>query len=543
MKKLLATALTLAMLLSMVAVAAIPAAAVDGDWTVIGSTGKFYDDYEGDDYCIPGYEYTDEGLQTISPDWRDETPQCRVRTTEKVDLKEGVYVQYRVDEFTYIGDLWYNVFIWDHPYISPGTKNAERYGSGVQTLVRPSATGSDKPGNFGSIAWYKEEFTGAGSSSMASDAKKTDAEGRHLLALTITWDGSTYAVDINGGKAPQAVIDYMNQKWGGNDSEAYIGLMLHHTNKNGKMKITVLSYGNTADDATTPLGDDSREPVTEYHVIADIADPNTVEAGQPAIFLNGSKAESDSSGNHGITAGADSKRNDDFSVRYTASAAGYSASYGVKKEVSYDAKDFPVVLVLTRDFCTCEDPADCYALESVNSYVCNGAITGPDDNHKVTELSMCDSPLVKDGRNYLYFYIDFEQDAGFDYEGRINSIRFDFTGILFDQPGRNAFDIVFIAYFRTVEEAEQYVLDYLGISDTEEPTTEAPTEVTTEATTEAVDATTEAPADDTTEAPAGNETDAPAKKSNCDSVVGFGTIALVAVAAVAGMVSFKKKED
>ena len=543
MKKLLATALSITMLLSMAVVAAVPAAAVDGDWTVIGQTGKFFDDYEGDDYCVPGYEYTDEGLQTISPDWRDETPQCRVRTTDKVDLKDGVYVQYRVDEFTYIGDLWYNVFIWDGPYISPGSTNAERYGTGVQTLIRPSATGSDKPGNFGGIAWYKDAFTGAGSTSMAADAKKTDEEGRHLIALTVTWDGSTYSVDINGSKAPQAVIDYMNTKWGGNDSEAYIGLMLHHTNKNGKMKITVLKYGNTAATASTPLGDDSREPVTEYHVIADIADPSTVPEGQPAIFLNGSKAESDSSGNHGITAGSEAKRNDDFSVRYTLSTAAYHTAYSVKKEVSYDAKDFPVVLLLTRDFCTCEDPADCYALESVNSYVCNGAITGADDNHKINELSMCDSPIVKDGRSYLYFYANFEEDAGFDYEGRINSIRFDFNGILIDEPGRNAFDIVFIAYFRTVEEAEQYVYDYLGVEEetTAEPT-EAPTEETTEAPTE--EATTEAPkADATTEAPAAdNETDAPAE-GGCGSVVGFGAIAIVAVAAVAGMVSFKKKED
>ncbi len=45
--------------------------------------------------------------------------------------------------------------------------------------------------------------------------------------------------------------------------------------------------------------------------------------------------------------------------------------------------------------------------------------------------------------------------------------------------------------------------------------------------------------DATTEAP---ETEAPAK-SGCGSVVGFGAVAIVAVAAVAGMVSFKKKED
>ena len=543
MKKLLATALALAMLLSMVAVAAIPAAAVDGDWTVMGPIGEFFDDYEGEPACHPGYEYTEEGLQTINADWRDETPSVRVRTTNKVNLKEGVYVQFRIDEFTYVGDKWFNVNIWDGEFISPGSKNIERFGTGIQTLIRPGDAAEGKHGTISGITWYKEGFDGAGSSSMAADAVKADAEGRPLLTLEVTWDGASYAVKINGSAAPQAVIDWMNQKWGGNDSEAYIGLVLHHTNKNGKMKLAVTKFGTSADDAVTPMGDDSKEPITEYHVIADIADPNTVEAGKPAIFMNGSRDNSDSKSNHGIIAGGDSKRNDDFSVRYTADKASYYTTYSVANDVSYDAKDFPVAIVLTRDFCTCDDPADCYALESVSTYICNGEVTGPDDQHKITELSMSDSVLTKDGRNYLYFYANLEEDAGFDYEGRINAIRFDFAGVLFDQAGRNAFDIVFIAFFRTVEEAEQYVIDYLGITETEEPTTEEPTEVVTEAKTEAPDAaTTEAPAGNVTEAPAGNETEAPAK-SGCGSVVGFGAVAIVAVAAVAGMVSFKKKED
>ena len=171
-------------------------------------------------YCVPGYEYTDEGLQTISPDWRDEVPQCRVRTTNKVDLKEGVYVQYRIDEFSYAGDKWFNVNIWDGPYITPGDSNVERYGAGVQTLIRPSDAPDGQQGVISGITWYREGFTNSGTSSMTKDAVKNDEEGRILLTLVITWDGSTYSVTINDAATPQAVIDYMNQKWGGNDSEA-----------------------------------------------------------------------------------------------------------------------------------------------------------------------------------------------------------------------------------------------------------------------------------------------------------------------------------
>ena len=96
--------------------------------------------------------------------------------------------------------------------------------------------------------------------------------------------------------------------------------------------------------------------------------------------------------------------------------------------------------------------------------------------------------------------------------------------------------------FRSVEEAEAYAEAYfteLGwVEETEAPTTEAPTEEATEVVTEAPEATTEAPAVDIPV----EGTDAPAKKSGCGSVVGFGAIAIVAVAAVAGMVSFKKKD-
>ena len=159
---------------------------------------------------------------------------------------------------------------------------------------------------------------------------------------------------------------------------------------------------------------------------------------------------------------------------------------------------------------------------------------------------MCESPIVKDDRSYLYFYTDLSEDAGFDYEGRINMIRFDFGGVLFDQPGRNAFDIVFIAFFRTVEEAEQYIYDYLGVEEETEPATTEPVEVTTEpveVTTEPAETDVETNKTEQTTAPKSDETDKPADEGGCGSVVGFGAIAIVATAAVAGVVSFKKKKD
>jgi hypothetical protein len=81
---------------------------------------------------------------------------------------------------------------------------------------------------------------------------------------------------------------------------------------------------------------------------------------------------------------------------------------------------------------------------------------------------------------------------------------------------------------------------------TEAPTTEVPTETVTETATEKAPETTDEKASDVvtdkaTEAP---ETDKPETKSEggCGSIVGFGAIAIVAIAAVSGMVAFKKKD-
>ena len=104
MKKILSTLLVAAMLLSLVIVAAVPAAAVDGEWAVYGPVSQYVDGYDGDPKSVSGYEYTDDGFHTIPADWEGagkQTPWVQVETKEKVNLKDGVFFQIRVDNFSY----------------------------------------------------------------------------------------------------------------------------------------------------------------------------------------------------------------------------------------------------------------------------------------------------------------------------------------------------------------------------------------------------------------------------------------------------------
>ena len=263
---------------------------------------------------------------------------------------------------------------------------------------------------------------------------------------------------------------------------------------------------------------------------------------------------------------------DDYSVRvYSNAAKSASASYKVANDVSYDAKDFPIMAVIARNFCTCADPESCSLTESFSTLVLAGDIIQETSNATITITSASWEPDVVNGESYQLLTGSWE-----GYEGRINGFRLDNYKMQVEE-GRNFFDLCEILFFRTEEEALAYYADYLAEladggadEDTEAPadeTTEAPADETTEApavdTEEPTDAPTEAPTqapvvedpteaptqapvvEDPTEAPKTEDpTDAPEepKKGGCGSVVGIGAIAVVAFAA-AGLVSFKKKED
>lgn len=541
MKKILSMVLVAAMLLSVVfVIAAVPAAAVDGNWNTYGLASESGDDYAGEKKSVPGYNYTADGFHMTSADWSTSTPFSQLSTKTKVNLKEGVYMQVRVDEFSYDApDKWFNLFIWSTPHIDEG---APGFGTGVQTLIRPGGSSDPAvPGACGSISWYTNEWTNSGSSTIAEE-NRTVVDGKNVLTLVVTYDPTAgYAVTINGSEAPEKVVAYMNEAYKTDDS-AHIGFAMLSAKKGGVQSATVLKFGTSEATATKPQGDDSKASVdykTEYAPIASGAD---IPEGTPAILMTGDLANTALANPPKSQVGTKIQIVEGNNVKVIGQSALADAGYWkVDSDVSYDIAEFPVVLCITKNLCSCKMEDGCNAFESANVYVCTGDNVTPSPTCHVKGIDIGYDAYDINGDNYLYFFYDTSLD-GEKFTGRINGTRFDF-GIDMETPGANEFEIVLQAFFRTTEEAEAYAEEvFKGLGWTDDPVT--PPEVETDPV-DPVETTEEnvGGGEEETTKPVQNENEGGEQTSGgCASTIGFGAIAVVAVVAATGFVAFKKKD-
>ena len=601
MKKIISTLLIAAMLLSMVIIVSVPAAAADGEWTTYASPDTYGVNEDGTpkEPVVAGYEYTAEGFTTIDADWTGRAPFVTVQTKNKVNIQEGVYLKVCVDRYAYEGnDAWINLNIWDSQNIKPGEAG---YGQGVQTLIRPDRADSESQDwYYSKVQWWVGEWENAGDATFKdADGKDTTVpvvDGKVTFELELKYEAGAYKLTINGAEAPNAAVAALSRLF--TDNEAYIGITLKNTTYDSTVGLTILEFGTSKEDARTPEGDDDREPQNAaVEEIAEIADASTVAAGQPAIIINGNKEASDMKS---IAAGQGDTYtiDDDYTVRVndTNGDRWNSTDFKVKNDVSYDIDDFPVMMFLTKNFCTCADPEACYATEDCNVYIMAGKGRAPASGGCVqtSTIDVCWDPIfVGEGDNadsYLYFWYDTSSETALDYvggegsnndwTGRIHGVQMEFSHLSTD-PARNVISIVWVAFFRTVEEGEAYVLNYLGVSD-DTPADEETTAPADEETTAPADEETTAPAGEETTAPAGEETTAPVvdvttapageetteakgeettKPKNdkveddededededddkgCGSVIGAGAAAVVALVALGGAVVLRKKED
>ena len=186
MKKLVVLLLTVAMLLSMAVI--VPAAAdVDGDWITLRQANDYpeVDPETGEEPSFtpaPGYEYTSEGFTTIPADYTGICPYFNIRSKDKYDIKEGLYLQLRVDDFSYrgpegIADEWILFSLWDSENIAPGQNG---YGDGWFGLIRGSGGGE--------AATFEDETI----------TPELDDQGREIYTFEVEWDGSQYNFTLNG---------------------------------------------------------------------------------------------------------------------------------------------------------------------------------------------------------------------------------------------------------------------------------------------------------------------------------------------------------
>ena len=250
MKKVLALVLSSLMMLSMLAFLMVPAAAeVEGPFVVYSDAGEYRDDFDPDEDTYsprPGYSYDENGLHTTSPDWSKHTPALGIQTRDTVNLKEGVYIQIRVNKFTYVAgvDMWMCFTIYDTRYIAPGSINAEKDGTGLTVLMRPDV-GENGEGKAGVTQWYQDNFQWGDQIGLdAADESNYDEDGNLLLEFAVSWDeaNSTYVVTYNGAKAPAPTIAWLNAKYG-EDDRAYIGFNAQNKNLGGELEVSVLKWG------------------------------------------------------------------------------------------------------------------------------------------------------------------------------------------------------------------------------------------------------------------------------------------------------------
>lgn len=213
--------------------------------------------------------------------------------------------------------------------------------------------------------------------------------------------------------------------------------------------------------------------------------------------------------------------NEDSTVRVTAKTESGYLIFSPKVAVSYEAADFPVIAVLTRD---------CYA-ESGLIYYSAGDVMGaqPDCSCEV------DIAEYDYGEGWCMGILDLTDDL--DWKGRVNMIRCDFNNLDITDEEMKNFDIAYLAAFRTIEDAEAYAQAYLVELLGKMPETQAPaTKPDTEGTT-AVPEGNETEAD--TESEKQEQTTQDQASGGCGAVVAMPVLAVVAILGSALLISKK----
>ncbi len=515
MKKFMSMLLACAIILSVATMLAIPASAiVEGDWV----TSRAADDYQDPESYRPacGYKYeVDKGLLTVSADYTNNTPYTHIHTKKAYSLKEAnadgngnaVSLQFTVLDFAYGGELnnkdhWVSFSLHSKEIFAPGQTG---YGEGVSVLVRGAGNGT-------AIAQFfsLDDNGGYKLFSQFNVNVPMDEDGHEVYDFSAKYNDGKYTFYLCGqeftdvtGYADQ-VLDYYCA------NGAYVGMSFYTGVTGTPIEICVNKF-----QGEIPFGEDSAEPEDNLNNFAPIADSSTVDAGKPALIWNSAKEQF----NKFNASNLDISVNEDGTLKLDAKSASGYIMFSPRATISYEAADFPVIAVLTRN---------CYA-EYGHIYYSAGEVMGaqPDCSAEI------DIAEYDYGEGWCMGILDLTGDL--DWKGRVNMIRADFVGIDIEDEEMKSFDVAYIAAFRTIDDAEKFAQDYMiellgKMPETEAQSTKAPE--TNEPETNAPESGSEAQSEEkTTEAEQGG--------TGCGSVVAVPAFVLIAVLGIA-VVSKKK---
>ncbi len=555
MKKLMTLALAAIMVLSLIPAMAFTAFAApesveypepsDDFWSVWRDPSE-YDLEEGEPYMpAGGYEYTSEGFKVTGPDFGEYGTKLNVQSSQSVDLKDGFFMEVRIDNFSYKGesgtcDEWISFVISDQRHVGAGGSS---YSNNWLCLARGAGDGVVSNMSFITVRDKEDgtpgSFTPVGA---FAECKPEMRDGKEVYTFEVSWDGSAYILKVNGcavsgdgGAITKALLAMEN---------TFVSVVLHSTQKGGKADLTITKQGTSAADADVPTGTDSREPEENMLVYGDLIDASTVPENQPALIMDANKTsiKDDPTGSNMTLTPTGSGA---YAVKATAEVPYFM--WDIKNDLTYNAQDFPIIVMMLKNFIGNDGGA----------YFCSGDVIGATDAYMQGWSQWDDNARFYGAEEeYTFVVMDFTDMIANNEAllGRFHQIRPHF-GIDPNDEEMSQWSIEFMASFRSIEEAHAYadawaeenIVIETG-ADTDAPVvTDAP--VDTDAPADDTDAPvvdTDAPADDTdaatdaeTKAETKAETEAPAAEG-CASVIGFGAVAVIAAAAAA--VVLKKKD-
>ena len=582
MKKILSVLIAAAMLLSTLAVCVLPAVALanpsDSDGEYSATDGQFIISTAREDAFIedddrtsrPGGVYTNDGF-SVNPldeeysdykvNWPNNAPYFSVQT--KQNVYEGFFMEIRIDDFSFwtvtedeegnktyaYTDRWFSFSVWNSVGVMPAQlgvdSNNNDWGNGIETLIRINAKGEPNVNitdpedytNLSAIMWYDDteavkENTRFHVGNTVPGTIDIREDGKLYLTFELRVDETGAIIPyINGQRAPITgsgtnAKDYITESLADMlfdmQYEAYIGFTLQSAQKDAAASFTVTKIGTTREDAKVPVGEENIEAAQRNNAVAEIEprDPDA-DPAEPALLFTG---DPDTYKNvRDVSGAAKFEPTPEGFLKITSNNGAAQPLMRPSNDQSFDARDYPVLALIVKNFCTCEwedidhdniPDKDCKHNEQISAiYIAGDHPNGNGDAATGVKVIPLERNVGED--TYSVYVFDMtarmERDGYMETAQRIHALYVQYKGIKYDVVNRNVFEMVAIAQLATEDGAVEWAGAYLDkvVGEENTDTTEAPDGGDT---TEAPEGgeTTEAPAGgETTEAPSGETTEAP----------------------------------
>ena len=477
MKKILSIILAATLVLAAFVSLTVPAAANDavldeyeGSWDVMLSATAQPDDPKNPP--LAGYYYDATGFHTDAPDYTNYNPKFSVVSKEMYNI-QNFSMTIVVHDYSIVGDNWLSFSVWSESNGFAQGDTSGKYGDGWTSMIRSGADGNvnrfeswdmRKGGRSG-----KQTFTAIDNTQLAPivfdpivDAETGD--------FTVTFKIENGVVTVNGSVIGAGTDSCIADRF--KDGLAYVGVTLHNTDSRGgySPSISIVDVNGM-----TPEGSDYRAPADKCIVVTPIIPSETVPENQPAIWFDGTLEATNNKLPQGTNCDIDFA-DDNEGILVTPKESVFFMRFDVPEHLAYVAEDFPCVVVIFKNFCTCVSDKNqnlnnvCRGSETAYMWYCAGSVTAPgyDCGAVISEWYNV-TPTDKNG-NYLtddMYTMAVVPIYNELWQGRIHGIRIDVSQYKYYENG-DSFEIMGAGIFRNnYHQITTFVRDFrdLGLNN------------------------------------------------------------------------------